>query len=38
MTYVINTPIAGAQAIAEADTTKRHAYGTIVREIGRAHV
>jgi hypothetical protein len=31
MAYVINTPIAGAQAIADRDTTKRHALGTIVR-------
>ena len=31
MAFVINTPIAGAQAIDTTDTTKRHALGTIVR-------
>jgi len=31
MAYVINTPIAGAQPIADRDTTKRHPLGTIVR-------
>ena len=31
MAFVINTPIAGAQAIADTDTTQRHPLGTIVR-------
>ena len=31
MSYVINTPIAGSQPIAERNTTQRHALGTIVR-------
>jgi hypothetical protein len=31
MSFVINTPIAGAQRIAETDTVRRHPLGTIVR-------
>ena len=31
MAYVINTPVAGAQPIADTDTTQRHPLGTIVR-------
>ena len=33
MAYVINTPIAGAQPIADRDTTKRHPYRTQVRAV-----
>ena len=33
MTYVISTPLVGAQPIAVTDTNKNHALGTIVKAI-----